>query len=137
MAKVVVINFDLGINLDGIIADSIQDLTNNAKKELDVAISIAESAKRIKEEKAQEKTKLTSGLSMVMEEAYKMLETAGVIGVPVETIVELTKQYVPNSSAFTLRMNNILSTKGNPYRLIRSKINGIPHYIFTPFNKVE
>ena len=137
MAKVVVINVDLGINLDGIIADSVQDLTNNAKKELDLAISIAESAKRIKEEKTQEKTKLTSGLSMAMEEAYKMLETAGVIGVPVETIVESTKQYVPNSSAFALRMNNILSTKGNPYRLIRSKINGIPHYIFTPFNKVE
>lgn len=137
MAKVVVIDVDLGINLDGIIAESAQDLTTNARNELDGALAIAESAKRIKDEKAQQKSEQTSGIVATMDTAYQKLEAAGVNGIPVTDIVSSVQQFVPNSSAFTLRMNNILSMKGNPYRLIRSKINGVPHYLFTPFNKPE
>ncbi len=135
MAKVVVIDVDLGINLDEIIEESAKELTNNARRELDGALAIAESVKRIKEEKMQQKTNQTTGITTAMEEAFKKLEAAGTNGVIVDEILEIVKQFVPNSSAFALRMNNILSTKGNPYRLIRSKINKIPHYIFTPFNK--
>lgn len=137
MAKVVLIDVDLGINLDGIIAESAQELTNNARKELDGALAVAESAKRIKEEKAKEKTSKISEVAAAMEAAYKQLESAGLEGVSVDVIVSSVKQFVPNSSAFTMRMNNILSMKGNPFRLIRSKVNGIPHYVFTPFNEIN
>ena len=135
MAKVVVIDVDLGIDINSIIAESAKDLTANARNELDGALAIAESAKRIKEEKAQQKTEQSSGITVAMEAAYKKLEEAGLSGLPVTDIVASVQQFVPNSSAFTLRMNNILSVKGNPYRLIRSKINGVPHYLFTPYNK--
>jgi len=134
MAKVMVIDVDLGINLDGIIAESAQDLTTNARTALDGALAIAESAKRIKDEKTQQKSEQSSGIVTAMDAAYQKLETAGLKGIPVADIVSSVQQFVPNSSAFTLRMNNILSMKGNPYRLIRSKINGVPHYVFTPFN---
>lgn len=135
MAKVVVIDVDLGININNIIAESAKDLTANAKSELDGALAIAASAKRIKEEKAQQKTEQSSGIVVAMEAAYKKLEEAGLSGLPVTDIVASVQQFVPNSSAFTLRMNNILSVKGNPYRLIRSKVNGVPHYLFAPYNK--
>ena len=70
-----------------------------------------------------------------MEEAYKGLENAGSKGIPVDTIIESVKQYIPNSSAFMLRMKNVLSVKGNPYRLVRAKIDNVPHYLFTEFNE--
>ena len=135
MAKVVVIDVDLGMNLDQLIAESAQELTKNAKKELDGAISIAQSVKKVKEEKEAQKAEQTSGISIAMEEAYKKLESAGSRGIPVDTIIASVKQYIPNSSAFMLRMKNVLSVKDNPYRLIRAKIDNVPHYLFTAFNK--
>ena len=134
MAKIVIIEVDLGINLDEIIAENAHELTSNAKNELDGAIAIAESVRRIKDTKEQQKTEQINGIVSVMESAYDKLVKAGSNGIPVDDIVSAVKQFVPNASAFTTRMNNILSTKGNPYRLIRSNINGVPHYLFTPFN---
>lgn len=134
MAKVVVINVDLGIDINQIIAASTQELTEGAKKELDNAIEVAKAAKNIKSNKTTARTELNSQLSNLMEEIFISLEKAGSNGVSVESIIDRTKHLIPNTSAFTLRMNNILSIKGNPYRLVRAKINGIPHYLFTAFN---
>lgn len=135
MAKVVIIDVDLGINVAEIINESAKDLTNDARNELDNALMIAESARKIKIEKEQTKTKQTTGIVAAMDGAYQKLVDAGESGIPVDIIVTSVKEYIPNSSAFAIRMNNILSTKGNPYRLIRKKVNGAPHYIFSPFNE--
>lgn len=133
--KVVIIDVDLGINIDEIIADNAKELTDASKKELDGALAIAEAAKQMKEAKTVQRNQASTGISSVMEQAYEQLEKAGSTGCSVDSILELVSPHVPNSSAFSLRMNNILSSKGNPYRLIRIKIAGNPHYLFTEFNE--
>jgi Mrp family chromosome partitioning ATPase len=86
-------------------------------------------------EKAKEE-KIT-GLDTVLMQAYEKLVAAIPSGVSVADIMSIVTMYVPNTSAFSLRMNTMLSKKGNPYRMIRVKNNNIPHYLFTPFNKVD
>ncbi len=135
MAKVVVVNVDLGIDLAQLITESAKELTKDARKELDEAISVMESAKRIKEETDRQKQETVNNMDNALNKIYDMLVGAGGKGLPVEEIMNKVKSFIPNSSAFSLRMNNILSKKGNPYRLIRLKVNGIPHYVFTPFNQ--
>lgn len=134
MAKVVIIDVDLGINIDTIIAESAKELTAEARHQLDNALAIAESAKRIKEEKTLKTKSHKDGIQKVLDSAYEMLESQLDVGVSVSKISDLIKDQIPNTSAFATRMNNILNMKGNPYRMLRKKVDGIPHYIFTKFN---
>lgn len=134
MAKVVVIDVNLGIDLNTIIAECAQELTGNAKKELEGAIALAESIKKLKDQKEEIANKQVSGLATAMEKAYQKLES-NKNGVPVNDIMAIVSEFVPNSSALTTRIQTILKSKGNPHRLIRCKIGSIPHYLFTPFNE--
>lgn len=134
MAKVIIIDVDLGIDIDAIVAESAKELTAEARHQLDNALAIAESARRIKEEKTLKTKSHKDGIQKILDTAYEMLEASLDKGVPVTTISELIKDQIPNTSAFSNRMNNILSMKGNPYRMLRQKIDGVPHYIFTKFN---
>lgn len=135
MAKIVVIDVDLGINVEELIANNAKELTDLAKQELDEAIAVAESAKKLQAEKSAKAKSTVDGIQRVLDESYEMLETAKDEGVPVDKIVLHVKEFIPNSSAFTIRMNNILSARDNPYRLIRKKIDGTPHYVFTSYNE--
>jgi hypothetical protein len=134
MAKVVIIDVDLGLDLDAIITESAKQLTKDAKDELDQAIAVMDSAKKLKEEADRQKNEAITGIDNAMTAIYDKLVSAGSNGISVEDIMESVKAFIPNSSAFSLRMNNVLSKRGNPYRLIRAKVNGKPHYVFTPFN---
>lgn len=135
MAKVVIVDVDLGIDLDAIITESAKELTKNARDELDQAIAVMDSAKRLKEENDKQKTEALNAVDAAMVAIYDKLIAAGPNGLAVDDIMASVKSFIPNSSAFTLRMNNVLSKRGNPYRLIRVKVNGTPHYVFTPFNQ--
>ena len=135
MAKVVIVDVDLGIDLDAIITESAKELTKNARDELDQAIAVMDSAKRLKEENDKQKTEALNAVDAAMVAIYDKLVAAGPNGLAVDDIMASVKSFIPNSSAFTLRMNNVLSKRGNPYRLIRVKVNGTPHYVFTPFNQ--
>lgn len=135
MSKVVIIDVDLGLDLDAIITESAKELTKNARDELDQAIAVMDSARRLKEESDRQKSEAASSIDNAMLALYDKLAAAGPNGIAVDVIMESVKAFIPNSSAFTLRMNNLLSKRDNPYRLIRAKVNGSPHYIFTPFNQ--
>jgi len=135
MSKVVIIDVDLGLDLDAIITESAKELTKNARDELDQAIAVMDSARRLKEESDRQKSEAASSIDNAMLALYDKLAAAGPNGIAVDVIMESVKAFIPNSSAFTLRMNNLLSKRDNPYRLIRAKVNGAPHYIFTPFNQ--
>ena len=137
MAKIVLIDVDLGIDLNQMIIDSAKDLTRNARVELDNALAVMDSAKQLKDQKEKAKEEKSTGLDTVLMQAYEKLVAAIPIGVSVADIMSIVTMYVPNTSAFSLRMNTMLSKKGNPYRMIRVKNNNIPHYLFTPFNKVD
>jgi sugar-specific transcriptional regulator TrmB len=118
MAKIVVIDVDLGINVEELIANNAKELTDLAKQELDEAIAVAESAKKLQAEKTAKAKSTVDGIQRVLDESYEMLESAKEEGVAVDKIILHVKEFIPNSSAFTIRMNNILSARDNPYRLI-------------------
>ncbi len=132
--KVVIIDIDLGLSVNDIINEEIEDLTGAAIKELDNALEIAKATQRVKLEKEAAARETDTKLNDAMEEAFKNLVEAGAAGLPVSAVMNTVASVVPNSSAFTLRMKGILSQKGNPYFLERQKVHGTPHYVFIPFN---
>jgi hypothetical protein len=132
--KVCIIDIDLGISIDDIIAEDAATLAGQAQAELDQAIEIAKDTQRVQEERAQQTKTANNRLSAAMEDAYQNLEKVGEIGLPVNTVMSIVIDVVPNSSAFTLRMKHLLAQKGNPFYLERKKIGGVPHYRFLPFN---
>lgn len=137
MAKVSIIEIDLGADIDEIISENVEELTGNAKRELDQAIELAKQRDEIREQKATEKKKADDAVTTVMDVAYQRLVDAGADGVLCSDIMEIVNEHVPNSSAFSLRMKKILRDQGNPYALSRKKRKGNPHYIFSPFNQED
>jgi hypothetical protein len=135
MAKVSIIEIDLGADIDEIISENVEELTGQAKQELDEAIEAAKERDALREQKASDKKKADDAVTAVMEAAYQRLVDAGADGVLCSDIMDIVNEHVPNSSAFTLRMKKILRDQGNPYALERKKRKGNPHYIFSPFNQ--
>jgi len=137
MAKVSIIEIDLGADIDEIISENVTELTGKAKEELDQAIELAKQRDALREQKANDKKKADDAVTTVMEIAYQRLVDAGADGVLCSDIMDIVNEHVPNSSAFTLRMKKILRDQGNPYALARKKRKGNPHYIFSPYNKED
>lgn len=137
MSKVVIIDVELGIDLDQLIFESAKDLTTSAKTELDGVLSAAKAVQEIKQQKSDNKERVSNDVNNIILDAYNKLEQAGSNGLPVDAIMSSVSPTIPNSSAFALRMKKVLSIKGNPYRLIRASIDGKPHYIFTQFNNIK
>lgn len=137
MAKVSIIEIDLGADIDEIISENVEELTGQAKQELDQAIELAKQRDALREQKANDKKKADDAVTTVMEMAYQRLIDAGADGVLCSDIMDVVNEHVPNSSAFSLRMKKILRDQGNLYALSRKKRKGNPHYIFSPFNEED
>lgn len=137
MSKIVVIDVNLGISVEEIIAETARDLTLKAREQLDAIIVVAEAAKKQKEEKEIARQEQNTGIIKSLEEIFQDLEKAGDDGIAADDIMQKVETHITTTSAFTQRMNKFLSTKGNPFRLIRKTVNKQPRYIFTPFNATE
>jgi hypothetical protein len=133
--KVVIIDVDLGINLDNIVTQNAKDLTKESQDLLDGAINSIVAARQIKESQKSEKQIKSDGLSTAMEGAYNKLIEAGIVGIESKALLESVSGHIANASAFSLRMNKILASKGNPYRLIKNKVGGSQYYAFAPYNE--
>lgn len=135
MKKVLVIDIDLGVNVDDLIAKCSKDLTKEAREQLDGALAAHIEAKQMKEEKATAKKKVSDGVSTVLQQVYNTLEAAGHKGVLSQNIISSVEEYIATASAFTIRMNKHLAKLGNPYRLVRIKREGEFYYVFEDFNE--
>lgn len=137
MTEVTIIEVDLGIEIDDIIAKNAEALSDKSKKDLDLAIQMAKDKDRLRERLKTEKENANNALSMGMEFIYNKLVDSMPNGVPCEEIMETLKDSVANQTAFTIRMKKILRDRGNPYFLSRKKISGVQHYVFAEFNGEE
>jgi len=135
MAKVCIIDVDLGLSIDAIINKELEGITGLARKELDTAITVAKAAREVKIEKEKKSKQEDEKLQAEMEKAYEALLATKEVGLAVSSVMALVGEVVPNSSAFTLRMKALLARKGNPYRLDRQKIHGTAHYVLVAFNE--
>ena len=133
--KILIVDIDLGTNIDDLIAKCSKDLTKEAREQLDGALAAHLEAKQLKDQKAVAKQKASDGVSTVLEQAYKDLELAGQKGILADAIMDTVGQYIANTSAFTLRMNKHLASLQNPYRLIRIKRLNDTYYVFESFNE--
>lgn len=134
--KVQIIDVDLGLSINDIIAAEVEDITGAARRELDIALDTAKTIQRVKLEKETEIKAADQKLLDALDKAFLNLADAGDAGLPVSAVMATVIEVIPNSSAFTLRMKGVLSQKGNPYRLERIKIYGTAHYRFVPFNSM-
>ena len=75
MAKVVVIDVNLGINLDDLILESAKDLTTNAKEELDGVISAAKAVQSLKVKKTLVKCYLAHMMLLYHLRAFRISKT--------------------------------------------------------------
>jgi hypothetical protein len=137
MAKVSIIEINLGADINEIISENVEELTGQAKHELDQAIELAKQRDALREQKTNDKKEADNAVTAVMETAYQRLVDAGPEGIICSDIMDTVSEHVPNSSAFALRMKKILRDKGNPYSLTRKKHKGNPHYIFRIFNSED
>ena len=135
MTKVFIIDLDLGATVDNIINDEVQTITGESRRILDNALEHQKVLQEARNRRDTAKKTVNDALTKVMTEAYDQLVEAGEEGIPVETLISNASPTVPNSSAFTLRMKNILKEKGNPFRLVRKHRKKIPTYVFEPFNE--
>ena len=133
-SKVIVIDIDLGIDLNQIITECAQKLTQEAQEELDSSIEMVVAAKKEHDDKKQAIVNKKSGVSAFIDNIYDQLVSAGTAGISSDSIMEQAGDQIANASAFSNRMNKFLSTKGNPYRMVRTKMSGEWYYIFMPFN---
>lgn len=134
MAKVTVIDIDLGFNINDIITENAEALTSEAKAELDRVITVAKLVQQKKEEKSQEKSQAIDAITQSIAAAYEKLASAGEDGILCSDIMDIVKDHIPNTSAFALRMKKYLRDEGNKYALTRKKHKGNQHYVFLPFN---
>lgn len=136
MTKVLIFSIDLG-DINSIIAEDVAQLTGKAAEELDKAISTQKALQAIKEKKETDKQEAESSMNAVLNTIYDKLVDAGADGLPVNDIITEASSIVPTASAFSLRMKNILKSRGNTYALLRKQRKGIAYYIFMPFNASE
>lgn len=130
--KVTIIPIDLGYNIQDLIAEGVEELTGQAKNELEAAITMAKERDTLR---IKQNSQNTDRLTTVMEDAYNKIVQAGDQGIMCSEILSAVSDLIPNSSAFALRMKKLLRDKGNPFSLTRKKVLGNPHYVFIAFNQ--
>lgn len=133
--KITIIPIDLGYNIQDLIAEGVEELTGQAKNDLETAIIMAKERDVLRTKQAGNKTKQNDLVTTVMEQAYDQMVQAGEHGVMCSEILTLVSDHIPNSSAFTLRMKKLLKEKGNPFSITRIKVLGNPHYVLIPYNQ--
>jgi|10_taG_2_1085330.scaffolds.fasta_scaffold00305_36 hypothetical protein len=135
--KVSIIDVTLGARVEDIISENVVSLTGKARQELDTAIEERKKVDEVKNKRAAAKKESDDKVTNAMGQVYELLEKAGEDGVIVDDIMAIIQEFVPNTSAFTLRMKKILKDKGHPFRIARKKRNKKAVYTFEPFNQVE
>lgn len=133
--KITVIPIDLGYDVQDLINEGVEELTGEAKQELETAIAVAKERDALREKQNTEKNKAQDAVTAIMEQVYEQIAGAGENGVLCSDIMNSVSDHIPNSSAFTLRMKKLLRDKGNPYTITRKKVQGNPHYVFIAYNQ--
>lgn len=134
--KVCIIDVDLGISIEQLIAESAEELTSNTQKELDQAIELAKASQKIKLDRDQVKKETDVKFTTRLQEAYDMILQSGDQGVPVSMVIAKVNDIIATPASFTARFKAYLNSRGNEYILDRKQVHGTPHYTMKPFNKL-
>lgn len=133
--KISIFDVDLGLNINDVITNDIQELTNETKTQLDNTIELAKVTQKIRIESEAKKKNAETKLVEDMNKAYaKLVETVGV-GIPTHELLAMVSESCASHPSFSLRMNKILFAKGNPYKLMNKTVKGMKMTLFSTFIK--
>ena len=133
--NVFTIELDLGFELEDLINNEINSLSEESQKLLDNSIENALEKQKVKFTKREAKTKQDQQLNDTLTAVYNKLLGSIKDGVPVATIMEVCKPTIETLTSFQSKFKAFMRTKGNPYYLAKVKKNKVQYYYLLPFNE--
>lgn len=131
--KLLIIDVNLGIDINTIISEDVAELSTTAKEKLETAIQSQKQLYAIRDEKNAEKKAASDALAEVMQKAYDLILNTN-DGASSAQILHIVQPHIATLSAFSLRMKTMLRERGNDYILEKKGSGARTRYILTPFN---
>jgi uncharacterized protein YigA (DUF484 family) len=137
MVKMVVVEVDLGQDINDIINDDIEEMTEQTMKVVDEAIAQKKTVETERMVQAQQKLHKEQKTQDTLNKVYDSLleATKHDSCLSLEDMAEIARPVITNTSALILQMKSFIrKEKGNAYVLKRRTKNKKPVYILLPFN---
>ena len=137
MAKMAVIDVDLGQDINDIINDDVEEMTEQTRQAVDEAIAQKKSVETEHLAAAQLKLRREEDVRSALDKVYRHLLEATEMDscLSLEEMIEITEPAITNSSALILQLKSFIrKEKGNAWVLKRRTKSKKPVYILLPFN---
>jgi len=137
MAKMTIVEVDLGQDINTIISDDVEEMTGQLQQVIDDAIEEKRTVETERTKKAEEKVQKSRQILDTLEKLYQALLAASTQDSPIEVdrLIEMAAPVITNTSALVLQLKSyIRKHKGNEYVLTRMVKNKKPVYLLAPFN---
>lgn len=137
MAKMTIVDVDLGQDIADIISDDVEEMTGQLQQVIDEAIEEKRTVETERIKKAAAKTEKSKQILEALDAVYTaLLEASGrdeMVGLT--SMMSLVHPVITNSSALILQLKSyIRKHKGNEYVLTRRTRDKKPVYLLVPFN---
>ena len=137
MAKMTIIDVDLGQDINTIISDDVEEMTGQLQQVIDEAIEEKRTVETERTRKAEEKVQKSQQILNTLEKIYQALLVASEQDsvIDVDRLTKMASPIITNTSALVLQLKSyIRKHKGNEYVLTRRVRNKKPVYLLVPFN---
>jgi len=137
MAKMVVMDVDLGQSIDDIINEDVDEMTEQTRQIIDEAVDQKKMIDSNRKAQAQLKAKKELNKQKILETIYETLLEAynNNTCLSLDEMGRIAEPTITNASALILQMKSFIrKEKGNEYVLKRHTKDGKSVYILLPFN---
>lgn len=119
MTKAVVIEIDLGIDVDKLISDDVLEITAETKEQLRTVVAVAKQSQELRTKEINAKQIREEQISTRLAEIYDKLLAAGDDGLSADELRTLAHPVITNASSLTLMLKTKLRKTGNRYVLAK------------------
>ena len=137
MEEMIIVDVDLGQDINDIINEDVEEMTEQTRQAVDEAIAQKKSVETGRSIQAQQKLRKEQDIRLALEEVYKnLLETVESDScLSLEDMGEIAEPAIANTSALILQLRSFIrKEKGNTYVLKRRMKDKKPVYVLLPFN---
>jgi hypothetical protein len=124
-SKITIVDINLDVSVQDLINKEVEIFTGDTKRLVEKMIDERKHVQATKNKVEEEKRRSAT----VLESIFADLEKAADGGLPVAEIWERAKEVVSTPSAFTLKIKNMITSKGLTKMFIRAKVNKVEHYV--------
>jgi len=137
MAKMIVIDVDLGQDINDIINNDIEEMTEQTRQAVDEAIAQKKTVETERIVQAQQRSRKEEDVRLALDGIYQHLLEQTEMGscLSLEQMMEIAAPTITNSSALILQLKTFIrKEKGNAWVLKRHTRSKKPVYVLLPFN---